>query len=145
MVGCRRTPWNCLFIHLPGSPPGCSAGCPMVHLGIYALMRPPEFFYRSSTDLALRYVALIIQKMFSIFPRNQAKQAYGKKRSIIHFIPVETNYLSTDCGLAANYLLFPGCHLACVLWVTARAGDRGEPVMSTKLWLININLSFLKK
>lgn len=77
-------------------------------------------------NLALRYVALIIQKMFIIFPRNQAKKAYGKKKSLIHFIPVETNYLATDCGLAENCLLFPGCHLACVLWLTAGEGGWGE-------------------
>lgn len=84
---------------------------------------PGNLCYRRSADLALRYVALIIQNMFSIFPRNQAKKAYGKKKSIRLFIPVETNYLAPHCGLAANCLLFPGCHLACMLWLTA--GEKG--------------------
>lgn len=67
-------------------------------------------------DLALRCVALILQKMFGIFPRNQAK-AYGKKKSI-NFTPVATNYLVSSCGLVANCPLSPGCHLAYVLWLS---------------------------
>lgn len=71
--------------------------------------------------MPLRWAALIIQKMLSIFPRNQAK-AYGKKTSIIYFIPVETNYLAMNGGLSANCPLSPGGLLTYVLWHT---GGRG--------------------
>lgn len=60
--------------------------------------------------LALRCAALIIQKMFSLFPRYQAK-ACGKKKSIVNFTPVETNYPARNCGLSANCPIAAGCHL----------------------------------
>lgn len=62
--------------HLPWLPAGCSVGCLVVHLGTCAVMRPPGFCYRSSTGLALRYVALIIQNMVSIFLRIKQKSLW---------------------------------------------------------------------
>lgn len=120
-IGCRRTTWSCLFNTI-----------------VLAPVQMQEFqgpgFEMCCSDHS-KDVQYLCQK---------SSKSYGKKKSIINFTPVETNYLANQLAWLQTVpspqgaILYMCCGYSWGWWW-------GRVLLSNKLCLININLSFLLK